>query len=110
MTLGGKEIILHEPLSPDTYIPDKGTARVLVAWADGKLVVAVPHRSSQYFEVPNLKCNGEVFVPIAPGQTGNKIRFCNDCSQEVVVRGVGGLWIEAFSILRALQLNSRIAK
>ncbi|OGY11608.1 MAG: hypothetical protein A3A58_03365 [Candidatus Blackburnbacteria bacterium RIFCSPLOWO2_01_FULL_41_27] len=109
MTPGGKEAILPKPLSlaPDIYTPDNDTPQVLASWADGSFLLAVKHSCGEYCEPASPRCQGLVVVPIVPKDTGNKTRFCDNCQEKVLVKGVGGLRIEAASVLQALRQNGR---
>ncbi|TSC89334.1 MAG: hypothetical protein G01um10145_491 [Microgenomates group bacterium Gr01-1014_5] len=108
MTPGGKEAILPKTilsLAPDIYTPDHDTPQVRIAWAGGSFLIAVRHSCPEYCEPSSPKCSGVVVVPVASRDIGDKKRFCDNCQQEVLVKGVGGLRIEAASILQAMQKN-----
>ncbi len=110
MTPGGKEAILPKTilsLAPDIYTPDNDAPQIMAFWAGGIFLLAVRHSCGEYCKPASPNCQGLVVVPIASGETGNKIRFCDNCRKEVVVEGVGGLRIEAASILQAMQKNRR---
>lgn len=94
------EVILPKPpkigLEPFELTSDYPLPQVLNRWADGSMRVRVSHNSAQHIINSNPDCFGQVDVPIPRGATGDRIRFCNGCGQEVTVRAVGAIRVDVY--------------
>ena len=76
-------MILPRPLDPVEYVPEGSPPEILNIWSGGAILVLVRHGNSQHCLPAKKDCQGEVTVPILPGESGDKDRFCEGCGEKV---------------------------
>lgn len=104
MNAGGKEVILPKPLDPVEYVPEGSPPEILNEWANGAMLVAVRHNNPLHCEDAS-GCSGKITLPILRGQSGNRMRYCESCGEEVLVLGVAAIRFEALTHRRNLQIE-----